>query len=1321
MAALATEYLDLLLGEDMSLTLPSGEQDQIKVPFFSSVTTKYIKDAPGLASPYYWAINLVSPVRFTSAAANLIASQTEVPGVLLEIGPHSALAGPLRQICESVGRPCNYIPSQVRGKNSSVSFLSALGRLYQESVEVDWKLLFLEGSKTIPGLPTYAWDHSSGPFWHESRLSKDWRTRRFARHCLLGSRVVETPDTAPQWRNVLNLEHVPWLSDHKVRQDTVFPFAGYIAMAGEAVRQLTGCETGYRLRHVVTRTALLLTDTDPVELVTALRQQRLSDSESSEWFEFVIASYTGSAWVKHCEGRAMPLTQALSPTLELQDDQLPRKVTKTRFYDAMTRAGLVFGPEFQRLTAISSSVTEHMAAATLARTQTSQAFPGPLHPTAIDASIQLLLVANMNGLCRELRELAVPTLIEHVDVAHGAAEMHLKARGADQAMVNCVTDDGRVALRISGLQIKRLASDVDDTAPGSSAASDPHAAARLQWLPDFDFAPVHQLIKPPVREREARKLSEALALLCILESADKLDKLTPCQPHFATYRDWLQLQVATARNGDYPLVERAAEYATLSSESRRECLDATLAELLALPGNHAGALGLKRINDHAEAIFTGSRDTLDVLMQDDLLTEIYNEDTFDYGDFARSLSHTRPDLRILEVGAGTGGTTKLILDSLAAEHGLPGYAQYMFTDVSAGFFPQARARFSTAANLDFQELDLTKNALEQGFTAGSYDLILAANVVHATPCLRETLANLRPLLKPDGMLLLSEISTVARTPAYIFGNFSGWWLGAADDRMWEPHVLPERWDAELKAAGFTGADTVVRDEEMPYQLCAAILSKPKAQVVEVPDKAVTVLCQSPDDGPAASIISSLRDEGWQVAPCKLGESLPSAGQDIIACVDLETRFFDQEMLSEKTLSDFQALLRHLKDGNTSVLWLTRPYQVRCRDPRGAQALGVIRTVRNELGLPLFTLELDFEREQPHAANLIASVFQQKVRGALPRDNLNPDREFAIDNGTVLVGRYHPFPMTSALTPPTHPADTTTTTTTTTTPTAKTVHVGNPGDLSTLHWRTAPLPVTLPADAVEVKVHAAGLNFHDLLSATGTLPTVPSQKHTLGLGFEASGTITRVGTGVTRLQAGDRVAVLSAASALTTRLVLPASGPIVRLPEGMPLAAAAAVPTCFATVLQALVELGRLRKGMTVLVHSACGGVGLTALQVCRAVLGGMDGVFATVGSAEKVEYLVETWGMGRERVFGSRDGGFVEGVMRETGGKGVDLVLNSLSGELLHESWRCVGRYGTMVELGKRDLVGAGKLEMRPFLGNRGYFGLDLHRFMIDRPERMIE
>jgi NADPH:quinone reductase-like Zn-dependent oxidoreductase len=96
-------------------------------------------------------------------------------------------------------------------------------------------------------------------------------------------------------------------------------------------------------------------------------------------------------------------------------------------------------------------------------------------------------------------------------------------------------------------------------------------------------------------------------------------------------------------------------------------------------------------------------------------------------------------------------------------------------------------------------------------------------------------------------------------------------------------------------------------------------------------------------------------------------------------------------------------------------------------------------------------------------------------------------------------------------------------------------------------------------------------------------------------------------------------------------------------------------------------------------------------------------------------------GVRRERVFSSRDAGFLEGVLRETGGRGVDLVLNSLSGELLHVSWGCVAKYGMLVELGKKDLVGAGRLDMAPFLANRTYAGVDLFQYLAERPEKVTE
>jgi NADPH:quinone reductase-like Zn-dependent oxidoreductase len=109
-------------------------------------------------------------------------------------------------------------------------------------------------------------------------------------------------------------------------------------------------------------------------------------------------------------------------------------------------------------------------------------------------------------------------------------------------------------------------------------------------------------------------------------------------------------------------------------------------------------------------------------------------------------------------------------------------------------------------------------------------------------------------------------------------------------------------------------------------------------------------------------------------------------------------------------------------------------------------------------------------------------------------------------------------------------------------------------------------------------------------------------------------------------------------------------------------------------------------------------------------------IYTTVGNDEKVQYLMNTFGLPRNRIFNSRNTSFVEDVMRETGGEGVDLALNSLSGELLHATWKCVANFGKLVEIGKRDLIGSGKLDMQPFLGNRSYCCVDLNQISQAKP-----
>ena len=94
----------------------------------------------------------------------------------------------------------------------------------------------------------------------------------------------------------------------------------------------------------------------------------------------------------------------------------------------------------------------------------------------------------------------------------------------------------------------------------------------------------------------------------------------------------------------------------------------------------------------------------------------------------QSLGHKKPTLRVLEIGAGTGGTTTNLLSGLQSEFGERLYSKYGYTDISSGFFVAAKERFKDHPNIEFSVLDISKNPLEQGFEEGSYDLILAANV-----------------------------------------------------------------------------------------------------------------------------------------------------------------------------------------------------------------------------------------------------------------------------------------------------------------------------------------------------------------------------------------------------------------------------------------------------------------------------------------------------------------------------------------------------------------------------------------------------------------
>lgn len=267
-----------------------------------------------------------------------------------------------------------------------------------------------------------------------------------------------------------------------------------------------------------------------------------------------------------------------------------------------------------------------------------------------------------------------------------------------------------------------------------------------------------------------------------------------------------------------------------------------------------------------------------------------------------------------------------------------------------------------------------------------------------------------------------------------------------------------------------------------------------------------------------------------------------------------------------------------------------------------------------------------------------------------------------------------------------------------------------GRIDSISWEQTDVPAPAPGE-VSIKVAATGLNFRDVMWSMGLLPEEALEDGFAGatIGMEMSGTVVAVGTGVTDLVPGDEVMGI-ASQALSTHVTVARDG-VTKTPPGIDPAAAATVPVAFLTAYYAMVELGRIRKGDTILIHGAAGGVGLAALQIAK--LHGAK-VIATAGTVEKRRFLSL---LGADHVFDSRSLAFVGDVLRVTDGQGVELVLNSLFAEAMERSFELLKPFGRFLELGKRDYYSDRKLALRPFRRNISYFGIDADQLLVNAPD----
>ncbi|KAL6874558.1 polyketide synthase [Trichoderma longibrachiatum] len=416
---------------------------------------------------------------------------------------------------------------------------------------------------------------------------------------------------------------------------------------------------------------------------------------------------------------------------------------------------------------------------------------------------------------------------------------------------------------------------------------------------------------------------------------------------------------------------------------------------------------------------------------------------------------------------------------------------------------------------------------------------------------------------------------------------------------------------------------------------------------------------------------------------------------------------DEPLLANMTAATFDKM-QTLLTNCQSVLWVTAGAYRFAERPEANISQGLLRTVRSEASKAVASLDLD-----PHSkldvrdtAELILRA--AKVSMAIPEGDAPMDYEFAEEDGKLMVPRlvkqddmnlaiFHDTEA-SAAPPYAQPFEQ---------PGRRLkVAVGTYGALDSLYWRDE-IEAPLGPYEVEIRVACTGMNFKDVVIAMGQVASPY-------LGVECSGVVSRIGAHVRSLKVGHRVCAMSLGAYSTYSRCLETSAAVI--PEDMSFEVAASIPVVYCTAYYGIVDLARLEHGEKILIHAATGGVGQAAIQLAQMI--GAE-IYATVGSADKKQLLMETHGIPEDRIFYSRDTSFGPAIREATGGHGVDVVINSLAGDLLRETWECLAPFGRFIELGKRDITKNTRLEMAKLEFNCTFSSVDLTLVAAERPKIM--
>ncbi|PVH96120.1 hybrid PKS-NRPS PsoA [Periconia macrospinosa] len=946
----------------------------------------------------YWTHNLTNPVLFHDAVTAAV--QVEHFDLALEVGPHPALRGPARESIQNIlNQSLPYHGVLERGKDAVEAFSSALGFIWR-NIDSPTPLInfagFLKacnGPEWVPppvqnDLPSYPWDHDR-PIISESRRAKQWRTRSTPHHELLGRPDSNGGTHEVRWRNILKLKDVEWLQGHQFQHQVLLPAAGYLTMAIDASLHLVGDAQPVKLlelQDVVIHNGITLEEGSPgVEIHFTIRL--VEENATMKASEFSCRYSNASASSPDLE--KLVLTGRVLLELGLPSrDTLPERVLPSlpmspvsiaRFYPWISKIGLQYSGPF-KLDAIQRRL--NVATVTTTRTEPER---NTIHPGTLDSILQGLYAAfSFPGDGR------VWTAYLPKSFRRARFNMHRSRQAVDNAESKLVAD-----IRLSDCGASSILGDID-----VFAADDGH--------PEMQFEDVMFSALEVPSEANDRKMFWHTTW----------ERQIQCP-------EWPHLQIATSAKIEmHEVCERIAyfylKYLGISTGgvSYTHWDNDSHEYIRELVAKHPDVIDLEfmqYLGSKPPSARCGSGFTLEETMLETLYTTGmgFAETKQHLGEILKRLSHQYPQMRALEIGAGQGATTSIALERLATR-----FQSYTITDPSTTALAAIERRF--AANkktLRYKPLDIEQSPTEQGFQAYTYDLVIAAHILHTTTSLSQTLQNCRELLRPGGHLVILDIMSMKTLRVRLFSSF-------LPRSLQTPTNSDAQWNAVLQQNLFSGVDHVLQDfEDNSMHAFSTILSQAvdeRVNVLRHPLDSAGEVQRSKNllivGGRTLTVSKMAAKLTTQLDPFfenistvselnSVTEGSVAFGTDVICLSGLEeTTFF---RMDHGRLSAMQSLFR----AGRFMLWATRGCD--SGDPYSGIVVGLARTASREMAhLRLKLVDVGHARLQKLEPE--ATMFSEKLLQMMKLDSqANSDilwsneTEVAVIDGSVFIPRVVP--------------------------------------------------------------------------------------------------------------------------------------------------------------------------------------------------------------------------------------------------------------------------------------------------------------------------